>query len=207
MLFYSKMRWELKGMSFDQLWDLEGKEADAGVQSIQQGFIKHLYKVASEQYVISIGESNTIEEFDQYSMGVLPMREHLVFEEVWTLDEGFTIDVASYLNERRPGIKSDPRYLYYMELSWPADRRNLDDDWKKIIQVLQGTYTFKILGAYRVAAQQKIILIVDVRSAEELNSISGLDFLRAAEVVKVWALRDYEGFAVDVKKHYKFEDK
>jgi muconolactone D-isomerase len=206
MLFYSKMHWELKGMNFDQLWDLEGQEAKAGIESVRQGFVKHLYKVSAEQYVIAIGESASVEDFDQYSMGILPMREHLTFEEVWALEEGFTIDVATYLNERRPKMKQNPKFLYFIQLSWSSDKRIVDENWDKMVQSLKQSHPFKALGVYRVASRQKVIAIVDVTSANELNELAMIPTLQSPDVEKVWALRDYEGFANDVMKHYKFDN-
>lgn len=193
-------------MNFDQLWDLEGQEVKAGVRSIQQGFVKHLYKVPAEQYVISIGESDSLEAFDEYTMGILPMREHLTFEEVWTLEEGFTIDVAAYLNERRQTMKQNPKFLYFIQMAWPPTDRIVDENWGAIIRSLQLPSTVNILGVYRVASRQKIILIVDVQSAAELNELANRPEFKSADVEKVWALREYETFAADVLKHYKFND-
>ena len=42
MLYFSRMRWKIDGMSFDDLWKLEGKEAKAAVDSITQGIVSHL---------------------------------------------------------------------------------------------------------------------------------------------------------------------
>ena len=42
MLFYVQMRWNYQGrISLDELWDLEGEEAKAAVESIELGIVKH----------------------------------------------------------------------------------------------------------------------------------------------------------------------
>ena len=129
MLYYSKMRWKLDGMNFDALWKLENKEAQTAVESIKQGIVKHLYKVCAEQYVVSIGGTDTVEDFDRYADGILPMREHLIFEEVIPLTEAFTIDIFPYLSSRREKLATEPRLLHQVEFSWPSGERELDTVW------------------------------------------------------------------------------
>jgi negative regulator of sigma E activity len=75
MFYYGKMRWDLKGMSFNDLWILESKEAEAGIQTLENGAVQHLYKVAAEQYVIVIGDLPSGTELDRIAMGRLPMHE------------------------------------------------------------------------------------------------------------------------------------
>lgn len=203
MFFYSKMRWKIDGMTFDQLWDLEGEECKAAVKSIEDGIVSHLYKVGAEQYVISVGQAKSMEEFDLYAMGYLPMREHLIFEEVWPLDEGFTIDVAEYLKKRRDTQASDPNFLFYVQLAWDQNQRFVDTAWDEITAGLKTFDAGKVLGVYRVAGQERIIAILDVKTAADINSFSSLSVLNNPEVEKVWSLRDYIGFAHDVWNHYK----
>ena len=206
MLFFSKMRWDLKGMTFDELWELESKEAKAAVKSIQEGIVTHLYKAVAEQYVISIGGSPTGEDFDRYAMGILPMREHLIFEQVLTLEEGFTIDVFDYLSRRRQTMEEDPCFLYFVEFAWEATKRALDESWQAICDSLRDDPPATVVGLYRVAAMQKMMAIVDVRQAEELNRLCRLPALRDAAVETVWLMRDYLSFAEDVERHYRFNE-
>ncbi len=203
MLFFSKMRWNLKGMTFDQLWELEGKEAKAAAKSIEEGIVTHLYKAVAEEYVMSIGEAPTAEDFDRYALGVLPMREHLIFEQVLTLQEGFTIDVFPYLTQRRREMAKDPRFLFFVQFSWEPTQRKLDGVWDDLCHALQEPLPAKMLGLYRVAARQQAMGIVDVRDPEALNQLSLLPALQEAVVERVWLLRDYLGFAEDVEKHYR----
>jgi muconolactone delta-isomerase len=197
------MRWNLKGMTFDQLWELEGKEAKAAAKSIEEGIVTHLYKAVAEEYVMSIGEAPTAEDFDRYALGVLPMREHLIFEQVLTLQEGFTIDVFPYLTQRRQEMANEPRFLFFVQVAWEPAQRKLDGLWESLCQALQAPMPAKVLGLYRVAAQQRAMAIVDVRDAEALSLLSQLPALQSAMFERVWLLRDYLGFAEDVEKHYR----
>ncbi|MEJ2691627.1 MAG: hypothetical protein P8166_00920 [Candidatus Thiodiazotropha sp.] len=193
-------------MTFDELWELEGKEAKAAAKSIEDGIVKHLYKAVAEQYVISIGGSPTGEEFDRYAMGMLPMREHLIFEQVLTLEEGFTIDVFDYLSRRRQTMAEDPRFLYFVEFSREATQRVMDASWQAACDSLRDDVPATVLGLYRVAGMQKMQAIVDVRVAEDLNRLCRLPALRDASVETVWLMRDYLSFAEDVERHYRFDE-
>jgi len=205
MYFFSKMRWNLKGMSFDELWELEGKEAKAAAKSIEDGIVQHLYKAVAEEYVMSIGETNTAEDFDRYALGILPMREHLIFEQVIAVQEGFSIDVFPYLAKRREQMQNEPKFLYFVQMAWPSAERKLDEVWGQLTENLKAYTPAKVLALYRAAAQQKIMLIIDVKNADELNQLSQSPLLRMSEVETVWLLRDYIGFAEDVEKRYKFD--
>jgi muconolactone D-isomerase len=204
MLFYCKMRWDLKGLTFEDLWKLEGEEATLAIKNLESGLVQHLYKVAAEQYVIVISWNlPSAEELDRMAMGRLPMHEHLIFEEVWSLEEGFTIDVKSYLKPRRAQLAQNPRLLYYVQMAWDPQERQLDEIWHKAKKDLQDLGAIKTLGLYRVAGQQRLILIVDIEKAEDLNKLANLPVLHNPVMEKVWLLRDYYLFAEDVWKGYK----
>jgi muconolactone delta-isomerase len=203
MLYYSKMRWELKGMTFDQLWDLEAQEARAAAKSIEDGIVSHLYKVVAEQYVVSIGGSADAEGFDRYAFGVLPMREHLTFETVLPLEEGFSIDVFPYLKERRAKMAADPRFLFLVELSWAPRERMLDEAWPALVRTLKSDAPVKVLGLFRVAGQQRALAVIDVKDAADLNRFALMPVLGRPAVDLAWSLRDYIAFADDVENHFR----
>lgn len=198
MYFYAKMRWELKGMSFQQLWELEGTEARAAIQTIESGMARHLYKVAAEQCLIVIASLPTAEEFDRTAMGRLPMREYLVFEEVFSLEEGFSIDVQGYLGPRRQRLATQPKLLYYVQMAWEPRTRQVDEIWKESCDALRELDAPKVLSWYRVAGQQRAIAIVDAENASELNLLARQHVLRLPNVEKLMSLRDYHIFAQDV---------
>ncbi|MCB9959403.1 MAG: hypothetical protein H6843_12445 [Rhodospirillaceae bacterium] len=205
MLYFSRMRWKLDGMDFNQLWKLEGQEAKAAVESIKAGFIPHLYKPCAEQYVISVGNTRTVEDFDRYAEGVLPMREHLVFEQVWPLEEGFCIDVYPYLEKRRAEMADTPRLLHLLQVAWDPRSHRMDEVWPRLVGELGTLQEPRILAVYRVAGQQRALIFVDVVDAAGLNRIAALPSLAGAEVELVEALRDYLGFAEDVWRSYKLD--
>jgi muconolactone delta-isomerase len=205
MLYYSRMRWAIAGMTFDQLWKLEGKEAEAAVASIEQGIVAHLYKPCAERAVISVGATRTVEEFDRYAMGVLPMREHLIFDEVAPLTEGFSIEVFPYLEARAAEMADRPRLLHLVELSWPAAERRLDAAWPGLVADLSGVTAPKIVSLYRVTGLQRALLFADLEEAAELDRLVARDSLAGAAVTRVEALRDYLGFARDVWKGYRLD--
>lgn len=97
MLFYVQMKWNYQGrISQDQLWDLEAREGEHGVEGIRAGFVQ-LYKVVSQHRIIAIVNAESLDDLDRNSMGWLPMREYLEFEQVWALRdyEGFLADVKA----------------------------------------------------------------------------------------------------------------
>lgn len=98
MLFYVQMKWNYQGrISQDELWVMEEQEGAHGLEGVKAGMVKGLYKVASQHRVIAIVDVDSIENLDRNSMGWLPMREYLEFEEVWALRdyEGFIEDVKN----------------------------------------------------------------------------------------------------------------
>lgn len=85
MLFFIQMRWNIEGrLSFDELWDLEVKEAE---WATTHGPKAQLWKVAGQKRVIGVVEVASVEELDRIIMGRLPMREYLEFEAIWPLRE------------------------------------------------------------------------------------------------------------------------
>lgn len=96
MLFYVQMRWNHEGrLSLDQLWEVEKQETETAQETIDEGMVKGLYKVAAQKRVIAIVDVESPDELDRTALGRLPMREYLEFEQVWALRdyEGFAEDV------------------------------------------------------------------------------------------------------------------
>jgi muconolactone delta-isomerase len=60
------------------------------------------------------------------------------------------------------------------------------------------------VGIWKVAAQKRVIAIIDSPDAEELDrtALGRLPMREYLEFEVVWPLRDYLGFAEDVKKRY-----
>ena len=100
MLFYVQMKWEPRGLSFDELMELELAEARNAVANPPEGMtVVGIWKVASQHRVIVIVDVESAERLDHHTMFVLPMRGHLEFEHVWALcDYGqFAGNVTKYV--------------------------------------------------------------------------------------------------------------
>lgn len=100
--------------------------------------------------------------------------------------------------------------LFYVQMRWVHEGRlTLDELWEveeKETEHAQETIDSGLVKAiYKVAAQKRVIAIVDVESIEELDrtAMGRLPMREYLEFEVVWPLRDYIGFAEDVKKRYK----
>jgi muconolactone delta-isomerase len=99
MLFYVQMKWNHEGrISLDELWDVESAEADHAKQTIEDGMVVGIWKVAAQKRVIAVVDLPNAEELDRTALGRLPMREYLEFEVVWPLRDylGFAEDVKKH---------------------------------------------------------------------------------------------------------------
>jgi muconolactone delta-isomerase len=99
--------------------------------------------------------------------------------------------------------------LFYVQMRWNHEGRlSLDELWdleQKEAEHAQETIdSGMVVGIWKVAAQKRVIAIVDVESIEDLDrtALGRLPMREYLEFEVVWALRDYLGFAEDVKKHY-----
>lgn len=100
--------------------------------------------------------------------------------------------------------------LFYVQMRWNIEGRiTLDELWElekeEIKTARQTVESGMVKGLYKVAAQKRVIAIVDVASIEELDRtvLGRLPLREYLDVEVVWALRDYEGFAEDVMANYR----
>ena len=166
MLFYVQMKWNYQGrISQDELWDMEAQEGVHGLEGLKSGAVKALYKVVSQHRVIAIADVGSLEDLDRNSMGWLPMREYLEFEEVWALRDypGFIEDVkAKFPNppssSTLPEVSPDATRLvatsWFDNLSkgnFPAATSFIDDDviWDNIPPTPGVSDLAPWLGSYR----------------------------------------------------------
>jgi hypothetical protein len=203
MFFYAEMQWDLKGMSFNDLWIAEGEECRHAIVTIENNMVQHLYKVVAEQKVIVIGNLPNAVELDRTAMGRLPMHEHLLFTEVLTLEEGFTEDVQAYLQPLRDRNQAESCLLYLIRLAWDQSARSLDHSWETISNELKSFQGGKVLGLYRAVGQQRALVIVDFETVTDINRFTNISCLQLSSVERVWALRDYHIFAEDVWKYFR----
>jgi muconolactone D-isomerase len=100
--------------------------------------------------------------------------------------------------------------LFYVQMRWNHEGRiSLDDLWKvEAAETEHAKDTIDsgmVVGIWKVAAQKRVIAVVDLPNAEELDrtALGRLPMREYLEFEVVWPLRDYLGFAEDVKKGYK----
>lgn len=99
--------------------------------------------------------------------------------------------------------------LFYVQMKWVHEGRiTLDQLWD--VEAEEADHAQETLdsgfcvGIWKVAAQKRIIAIIDSADAEELDrtALGRLPMREYLEFEHVWPLRDYMGFAQDVRKHY-----
>ena len=101
--------------------------------------------------------------------------------------------------------------LFYVQMRWNIEGRlNFDELWDLEWKEIQNSRALADSGTvpaqlYKVAAQKRIIGIVEVESIDELDrtAMGRLPMREYLEFEVVWPLRDYESFAQDVEKHYR----
>ena len=100
--------------------------------------------------------------------------------------------------------------LFYVQMKWNHEGRiSLDDLWK--VEADEAEHAKETLasgfcvGIWKVAAQKRVIAIIESPDAEELDrtALGRLPMREYLEFEAVWPLRDYLGFADDVLKGYK----
>ena len=100
--------------------------------------------------------------------------------------------------------------LFYVQMRWNHEGRiSLEELWD--VEALETEHAKEtidsgmVFGIWKVAAQKRVIAVVDVESIEELDrtALGRLPMREYLEFEVVWPLRDYLGFAEDVKKRYK----
>ncbi len=101
--------------------------------------------------------------------------------------------------------------LFYIQMRWKIEGRlTFDELWDLEAQEMDNAQALDESGTvkaqlYKVAAQQRIIGIIDVESIDELDrtAMGRLPMREYLEFEVVWPLRDYESFGEDVRKHFK----
>lgn len=99
--------------------------------------------------------------------------------------------------------------LFYVQMKWNHEGRiSLDELWdieaEEAQHAQETVESGMCVGIWKVAAQKRVIAVVDVENAEELDrtALGRLPMREYLEFEVVWPLRDYVGFAADVDKHY-----
>src|SRR5512135_3321084 len=100
--------------------------------------------------------------------------------------------------------------LFYVQMRWNFEGRlSLEELWELEAQETEEAKetieSGMVVGIYKVAAEGRVIASVNVVSIEELDrtAMGRLPMREYLEFEVVWPLRDYLGFAEDVKRHYR----
>jgi len=97
--------------------------------------------------------------------------------------------------------------LFYVQMKWNFRDLSFDDLMKLEAQetghAAETVASKMVVGIWKVASQHRVIAVVDVKSAEELdhNSMFGLPMRGNIEFEVVWPLCDYQEFANDLAKY------
>ncbi len=103
--------------------------------------------------------------------------------------------------------------LFYVQMKWNYQGRISQDDlWA--LESKEGDHAggqierkdpIRVINIFKVASMHRVIAIVDVDSADDLdrNSMGRLPMREYLEFEAVWPLRDYDSFIADVKKGFR----
>ena len=96
--------------------------------------------------------------------------------------------------------------IFFLQMRWNIENRlRFKEVWDLVIDESEAAQTgFKILGMYKKAGQKRVIAIVDIPSADDLDrTIMGrLPLCEHLEFEAIWALRSFEDFIEDCRTHF-----
>ena len=93
--------------------------------------------------------------------------------------------------------------LFFMQMKWNvAGRLSFDEVWKlEVEEAVAAQGHFKVLSMYKVAGQQRVIAIVEVDSADELDRtiLGRLPLREYLDFEAIWPVRTFESFVEDCR--------
>ena len=96
--------------------------------------------------------------------------------------------------------------IFFLQMRWNIENRlSFKEVWDLEIEEGKAVQTgFKIVGMYKVAGQRRVIAIVDIPSADDLDrTIMGrLPLREYLEFEAIWAVRLFENFLEDCRSHF-----
>ena len=103
--------------------------------------------------------------------------------------------------------------LYYFKVRVEPKDWSFDEMWhwweKEADAALAAKAAGKMVALYKVAGQRLVIGIMDAESHDELDQIfmAVLPIAHNLEIEEILPVREYEGFASDVRRRWKPEEK
>ena len=96
--------------------------------------------------------------------------------------------------------------IFFMQMRWNIEGRlKLEEVWDLEIEEAEAAKDgFKLIGMYKVAGQRRVIAIVEIESAEELDRaiLGRLPLREYLEFEAIWPLRRFDGFLDDCRTHF-----
>lgn len=93
-------------------------------------------------------------------------------------------------------VRVDPKHLTQDELweFWEAETE----------AALGAKEAGKLVAAYKVSGQRRVLAVLDVDSHDELDGIlmSGLPMAHHLEIAEILPVREYESFAADIRNRW-----
>ncbi|WP_396954540.1 muconolactone Delta-isomerase family protein [Neobacillus sp.] len=99
--------------------------------------------------------------------------------------------------------------LFLIKASVTQKDLSLDELWEKWEAeakiCLKAIERKKIVGAYKISGQRKVVLIYDASSHADLDQtfMSGLPLSEYVEIEEMLPIRPYQDFAIDVQNRWK----
>jgi muconolactone D-isomerase len=96
--------------------------------------------------------------------------------------------------------------IFFMQIRWNIEGRlKLEEVWDLEIEEAEAAKDgFKVIGTYKVAGQRRVIAIVEIETAEELDRtiLDRLTLREYLEFEAIWPLRSFDGFLDDCRTHF-----
>jgi len=114
--------------------------------------------------------------------------------------------IGPSINRRRTA----DRMIFYMQMRWNIEGRlSFREVWDLEIEEGEAEQAgFEMLAMYKVAGQKRVIAIVDMPSADDLDrTIMGrLPLREYLEFEAIWPLRPFDSFLEDCRTHFGTKD-
>ncbi len=98
--------------------------------------------------------------------------------------------------------------LVYVDFRVNPKELSLDelwDEWEKEAEAaLEAMEAGKIVTAYKVSGQRRVLAVLNVESTDELDQIimAGLPIAHNLEIAEILPVREYTAFAEDVRQRW-----
>ena len=96
--------------------------------------------------------------------------------------------------------------IFLLQMRWVIEGRlTFDQMWDLQVEEAQAAHGFnKVISMYKVAGQRRVIAIVELESADQLDQLimGHLPLREYLEFEAIWPLREFSNFIEDCKSHF-----